>query len=152
MYLPTDKRLNIGKKFIDSKYFRTKFKKFFLISFTDMEWLNGPEAPGNMEVDIGFVSRMEIISSSPSLKSKLFSADKSLIKPISNEMYQTLLNQIKWKEQIDLSECFSLLEKSFYPFKQITYYNFLDAFKEASRLNKLVHFILLWGALDDQSC
>lgn len=129
MYLPTDKRLNI-----------------------DMEWLNGPEAPGNMEVDIGFVSRMEIISSSPSLKSNLFSADKSLIKPISNEMYQTLLNQIKWKEQIDLSECFSLLEKSFYPFKQITYYNFLDAFKEASRLNKLVHFILLWGALDDQSC
>ena len=117
-----------------------------------MEWLNGPEAAENMEVDIGFVSRMEIISSSPSLGSNLFSADKSLIKPISNEIYQTLLNQIKWKEELDFSQSYSLLEKSFYPFKKITYYKFLDAFREASRMNKLVHFILLWGALDDQSC
>ena len=117
-----------------------------------MEWLNGSEASEKMEVDIGYVSRMEITSSSPSLKSNLFAAGQLHIKPISNEIYQSFLDQIKWKEEIDLHESFVQLEKSFYPFKKITYHKFLDAFREAERLNKLVHFILLWGALDDQSC
>lgn len=35
---------------------------------------------------------------------------------------------------------------------QIVYYNFTDAFEVAKKENRLVHHILLWGALDDQSC
>lgn len=35
---------------------------------------------------------------------------------------------------------------------QIVYYNFTDAFEVAKKENRLVHHIILWGALDDQSC
>lgn len=35
---------------------------------------------------------------------------------------------------------------------QVSYLPFSEAFKRAEAENKLVHSILLWGALDDQSC
>lgn len=35
---------------------------------------------------------------------------------------------------------------------QIVYHNFTDAFEVAKKERRLVHHILLWGALDDQSC
>ena len=35
---------------------------------------------------------------------------------------------------------------------QVPYYNFTDAFHIARAEHKLVHSIMLWGALDDQSC
>lgn len=131
LHLPNEKKLNI-----------------------DMEWLNGPEKSESVEVDIGYVARMELISSAPSLKKSL--SDKQNVspymQPISNELYENLLSSIKWDEEISLEEAYTNLEKSFFPFKKVKYYKFLDAFREAEKLNKLVHFILLWGALDDQSC
>ncbi|RMZ96409.1 seleno N [Brachionus plicatilis] len=137
MYLPNQKRLNI-----------------------DMEWLN--EMNENMEVDIGYVNRMEIVSSIPSIKSianhtengkvmKIKVSD-SLMKPMNQNRYEKMINLIKWEEEIESSEALSLLEKAFYPFKKISYYPFLESLKKAQELNKFVHFILLWGALDDQSC
>jgi len=39
-----------------------------------------------------------------------------------------------------------------YTLSQVKYHGFLDAFKIAKEQDKLVHFIMLWGALDDQSC
>lgn len=41
---------------------------------------------------------------------------------------------------------------SSYLLLQIVYYNFTEAFEVAKKENRLVHHILLWGALDDQSC
>ena len=35
---------------------------------------------------------------------------------------------------------------------QVKYYNFTETFEAARQEDKLVHAILLWGALDDQSC
>lgn len=35
---------------------------------------------------------------------------------------------------------------------QVNYLPFTEAFDRAKTENKLVHSILLWGALDDQSC
>lgn len=35
---------------------------------------------------------------------------------------------------------------------QVAYLPFQDAINQAKVKNKLVHHILLWGALDDQSC
>ena len=35
---------------------------------------------------------------------------------------------------------------------QVPYYNFTQVFAEAEKQQKPVHSILLWGALDDQSC
>lgn len=153
MYLPNQKRLNIGK---NSIFFSQKI--FYFVK--DMEWLN--EMNENMEVDIGYVNRMEIVSSMPSLKSvanhtendkvmKIKVSD-SLMKPMNQNRYEKMINLIKWEEEIESSEALSLLEKAFYPFKKITYYPFLESLKKAQELNKFVHFILLWGALDDQSC
>ncbi|CAF1003983.1 unnamed protein product [Brachionus calyciflorus] len=137
LYLPNSKKLNI-----------------------DMEWLN--DMNENMEVDIGFVNRMEIVASMSSLKSTRdhqesdkvtrLRVSETFIKPINQERYENMLKMMKWDEEMSESDALIELEKSFYPFKQITYYPFLDAFKKAQSLNKLVHYILLWGALDDQSC
>ena len=44
------------------------------------------------------------------------------------------------------------LIKIFYWLFQVKYHSYLDAFKVAKAEDKLVHFIMLWGALDDQSC
>ena len=38
------------------------------------------------------------------------------------------------------------------PAVQIPYLYFTDAMDLAREQGKLVHFVLLWGALDDQSC
>ena len=51
-----------------------------------------------------------------------------------------------------MQEAESILERTFYPFKEIPYLPFTDAFDKALEENKPVHHILLWGALDDQSC
>lgn len=32
------------------------------------------------------------------------------------------------------------------------YYNYTEAYDVAAEENKLIHSIILWGALDDQSC
>jgi len=121
-----------------------------------MEWHN--QESDNMEVDIGFVSKMEVMSSMPSMKSTILdegtkrSISQQMIKPLFENIYNDLIERIKWDEQIEMKEAFVKLEQSFFPFKQVTYYPFLEALKKARELNKYVHFILLWGALDDQSC
>jgi selenoprotein N len=74
------------------------------------------------------------------------------MRPIAHDLYKNLLNQIKWDEEIDMQDALDSLEKSFFPFKEVKYYPFLDAFKQAQTNNRLVHCMLLWGALDDQSC
>ena len=53
--------------------------------------------------------------------------------------------------------CHNLMLKSFFIWSyglsfQVKYYNFTDAVRLADKENKLIHCILLWGALDDQSC
>lgn len=126
MYVPTDKRLNI-----------------------DMEWLNGPETDENMEVDIGFIPQMEIQITSPSKKVPKDIQEKEL--PEDKNMAKNVQN-MKWKKEISMYDAERSLEIAFYPFKKIVYYNFTDAFEVAKKENRLVHHILLWGALDDQSC
>ena len=89
-----------------------------------MEWHN--QENENMEVDIGYVSKMEIISSMPSIKSYHIdqegnkrSTKNQFIKPLFENAYETLVNRIKWDEEIDINEANSILEKSFYPFKEV---------------------------------
>lgn len=98
---------------------------------------------GNMEVDIGFLPQMELQSRMPSA--------------LSNEQ-QTDVNasaagdNIKWDKEISFEEAHVALEEKFYGFKKVPYLRFMDAINQANAENKLVHHILLWGALDDQSC
>jgi hypothetical protein len=61
-------------------------------------------------------------------------------------------DQVEWEQAIPLEEARELLKKAMYPFKKVTYRPFLEALEEAGLRGKLVHSVLLWGALDDQSC
>ena len=122
-----------------------------------MEWHNDEKE--NMEVEIGYVSKLEVMSSMPSMKSYLHDNEgvkrtitNQFLKPMFENTYQALINKIKWDEEMDSKEADVKLEQAFFPFKQVTYYPFLEAFRKAEQMNKIVHFILLWGALDDQSC
>ena len=98
----------------------------------DMEWFTSLER--NMDVDLGFQSRMELISSAPSNKlafedfeSMFPKTSPSYSKPInqiSNDSYQLLINGIKWEEEIPLEKAFENLEKSFLRFKEVNFYCF----------------------------
>lgn len=99
----------------------------------------------------------------------------------SSEPIQFVFEDIHWTSQITREEATRRLEVTFYPFKkvnivnaivssafrisaavtqqllsfhpsQVSYLPFSEAFERAEAENKLVHSILLWGALDDQSC
>ncbi len=111
----------------------------------DMEWLNSDINEGNMEVDIGYIPRMEIIlSEKSSVLSDGFLTD---FKP---ELvgHEVSIENITWTEEVSIQRGYDELEKTFYPFKKVKYHSFLEAFKEAAKASKLVHFIMLWGALD----
>jgi hypothetical protein len=103
----------------------------------DMEWLTKPDGETN-QVDIGYIPKMELFSDGPSkLETTLSAVEEG--KPV-------------WIEEISLAEADSILEQAFFPFKQVPYLPFAEAFDLASEQQKPVHHILLWGALDDQSC
>jgi len=84
----------------------------------------------NMEVDISYAPRMEILSSMPSIKTTFTESDSNgnevqrsikneFMKPMFHQNYKNIVNSIKWDEEISLEEADSLLEKSFYPFKEV---------------------------------
>lgn len=88
-----------------------------------------------------------------------------------------VFEDIHWTSEISHREAARRLDVTFYPFKkvntqrllstqltstqeitlfsalfQVSYLPFSEAFERAEAESKLVHSILLWGALDDQSC
>lgn len=103
----------------------------------DMEWLvqhevrsdSDTEGRTEMEVDIGFLPQLELQSKTPP--------------SVSN---------IKWDKEISFDDAYKALEEKFYGFRKVPYVPFKDAISQAKMENKLIHHILLWGALDDQSC
>ena len=60
--------------------------------------------------------------------------------------------EINWTSQVAKEDVLKQLEKIFYPFKKVPYHRFNETFLVAGKQDKLVHHILLWGSLDDQSC
>lgn len=108
----------------------------------DMEWLNGP-LETDMEVDIGFMNQMELKSTGPSLLG--VSLDEVRISADMNL-------DIKWDNEITFQSAAKIVEREFYMFKMVDYLNFSQVWPEAQMQQKPVHSILLWGALDDQSC
>ena len=101
----------------------------------DMEWITDVQTAASMQVDIGFLPQMEIKLMAP-----------------TNEDLEKKVQGIKWTKEVSQTEARRKLEIKMYPFKQVPYYNFTDSFEKAHKDQKLVHSILLWGALDDQSC
>ncbi|KAK3598667.1 hypothetical protein CHS0354_020428 [Potamilus streckersoni] len=129
MYVPNDRKLNV-----------------------DMEWLNGPKESENMEVDIGYMPEMTLNITGVSIK---LGPDNQYIRDIPIPQDPRLLQKVKdlkWSKEITQQEAQKKLEIYLYPFKKVPYYNFTTAIDKARDENKLIHSILLWGALDDQSC
>lgn len=127
LYVPTEKRLNV-----------------------DMEWLIGPKEYENMEVDIGHMGRMELKATRSSIY--VYDGGKDYTTTYIPSVEEKVLENIIWDKQITVQQAERELEVKMYPFKKVTYYNFTEAYYMAQKLNKPVHSILLWGALDDQSC
>lgn len=119
-----------------------------------MEWLYGASESSNMEVDIGYIPQMELEATGPSIPSVILDEDGNMIdsRLPSGEPLQFVFEEIKWQQELSWEEAARRLEVAMYPFKKVTYLPFTEAFDQAKAKNKLVHSILLWGALDDQSC
>ncbi|CAL9686536.1 unnamed protein product [Knipowitschia caucasica] len=120
----------------------------------DMEWLYGSSESSNMEVDIGYLPQMELLSSGPSTPSVIFDEEGNILdsKESSQEPIQFVFEDIVWSSEISHEDTVRRMEVTYYPFKKVDYLPFSEAFTRAEAENKLVHSILLWGALDDQSC
>uniref|UniRef100_A0A8C6GAW3 Selenoprotein N n=1 Tax=Mus spicilegus TaxID=10103 RepID=A0A8C6GAW3_MUSSI len=120
----------------------------------DMEWLYGASETSNMEVDIGYVPQMELEAVGPSVPSVILDEDGNMIdsRLPSGEPLQFVFEEIKWHQELSWEEAARRLEVAMYPFKKVNYLPFTEAFDRARAEKKLVHSILLWGALDDQSC
>lgn len=131
LYVPNDKSLNV-----------------------DMEWLYGSSESSSMEVDIGYLPQMELRAAGPSTPSVIYDEQGNVIDSsvVGGEPIQFVFEEIHWSAEISREEAANRLEVTFYPFKKVPYLPFPEAFSRAESERKLVHSILLWGALDDQSC
>uniref|UniRef100_A0A8D0B2G9 EF-hand domain-containing protein n=1 Tax=Salvator merianae TaxID=96440 RepID=A0A8D0B2G9_SALMN len=120
----------------------------------DMEWLYGALENSNMEVDIGYLPQMELESLRPSVPSVIYDENGNVIdsRDPEGEPIQFIFEEITWQREISWEEAVSRIEVAMYPFKKVSYLPFTEAFDRAKSESKLVHSILLWGALDDQSC
>ncbi|MEQ2290997.1 hypothetical protein AMECASPLE_008811 [Ameca splendens] len=120
----------------------------------DMEWLYGASESSNMEVDIGYLPQLELQSVGPSTPSVIVDEEGNVIdsQDGSSEPIQFIFEEIHWTSEMSQEEAFHRMEVTFYPFKKVPYLPFAEAFERAEAEQKLVHSILLWGALDDQSC
>lgn len=131
LYVPNDRSLNV-----------------------DMEWLYGASESSNMEVDIGYLPQLELQSRSPSTPTVIVDEKGNIIdhQSYGSEPVQFVFEEIHWTSELSHEEAARRMEVSFYPFKKVSYLPFSEAFERADAEKKLVHSILLWGALDDQSC
>uniref|UniRef100_L7LWB3 Putative selenoprotein n n=1 Tax=Rhipicephalus pulchellus TaxID=72859 RepID=L7LWB3_RHIPC len=100
----------------------------------DLEWLAQQHNSDvqRTEVDIGKVAEMALRLDSPSGQSaKIHSSS------------------ISYNEE---DEVLRKLHQMFFPFLKVPYHNLSAAAAEAKQHKKLVHSIITWGPLDDQSC
>ncbi|KAK7104887.1 hypothetical protein V1264_019532 [Littorina saxatilis] len=114
----------------------------------DMEWImEGGE--GGMEVDIGYMPQMEWMMDAESHLPLPEEEDQSLKPDFPSPQTPA---EMQWSSEAPRLECLRMIEKAFYPFKQVTYHNLTEAFKLSKKEDKPMHAVFLWGALDDQSC
>lgn len=100
-----------------------------------MEWLTGSQEAGNMEVDIGYMPQMELLSTTESVPAFQDGVDRrdSYISTHEDESETNVI----WKEEISVAEAERLLEVEMYPFKQV------NKFETFMVLVKLVFVLLL---------
>uniref|UniRef100_F6U275 Selenoprotein N n=1 Tax=Monodelphis domestica TaxID=13616 RepID=F6U275_MONDO len=120
----------------------------------EMEWLYKDEENGSfssdLDMDTGYLPQMELESWGPSIPTEIYQKGKIIYRRLCEQSRQ--FEDIVWQQAISWEKAVQQLEVAMYPFLEVTYLPFAEAFKQAKAENKLVHFILLWGSLDDQSC
>ncbi|KAG8194591.1 hypothetical protein JTE90_013327 [Oedothorax gibbosus] len=125
-------RLIINKDGTVVKFFALKVPDTKLN--VDMEWFSG-RTEDDMEVDIGYIPEMSLISSEISV-------------PGDNERgANETLSSLQWTYEISMEDAIETLERQFFPFKKVKYYKFPEAFFKASDESKLVHGLILWDLL-----
>uniref|UniRef100_A0A7N4NTT8 EF-hand domain-containing protein n=1 Tax=Sarcophilus harrisii TaxID=9305 RepID=A0A7N4NTT8_SARHA len=129
LFVPNERSLNVG-----------------------LQWLHGPLL--NPHVDLGYLPQMKLEASGPSMPSsiqdeKSNETDSCLS---SKEAVQFKMEDIVWQQELSREEAAQQLERAMYDFKKVQYLPFTKAFDRARTEKKLVHSVILWGALDDQSC
>lgn len=83
-----------------------------------MEWMNGPSEVENMEVDIGYMPKMELHAPNPSSQVTIYSESGEVLYEPSNQQEMSS-GTIQWDEEISMEEALVLLEKEMYPFKKV---------------------------------
>jgi hypothetical protein len=88
-----------------------------------MEWLTSRGgASASMEVDIGYMSRMELRSAAPSVnRNETGISSDQLLTPVSDKLYANLLASFQWTgdDAMNEKEALDSLERKFYPFKEV---------------------------------
>jgi hypothetical protein len=91
-----------------------------------MEWLtNSGSTSSSMQVDIGYMPRMELRSAAPSVNmSETGITSEQLLSTMNDVLYQQLLNSFPWTTDTFMNEqdTLSLLERTFYPFKEVKHF------------------------------
>ena len=82
-----------------------------------MEWLNGPKEQDNMEVDIGFMDRMELQATRSSIH--VHSDGKDFTETYIPTENEDMVKNIVWKEQISQKNASGKMEVKMYPFKKV---------------------------------
>ncbi|XP_027720731.1 selenoprotein N-like [Vombatus ursinus] len=122
----------------------------------EMEWLYQYEENGNssseLDMDIGYLSQMELESWGPSVLTEIHKKGKITYRRPCDQSSQLVLEDIVWQQEISWEKAAWQLGVAMYPFLKVTYLPLIKAFEQARTENKLVHSIVLWGSLDDQSC
>ncbi|XP_036599636.1 selenoprotein N-like [Trichosurus vulpecula] len=122
----------------------------------EMEWLYQYEENGTssseLDMDIGYLPQMELESWGPSASTEIHKNGKITYRRLCEQSSQFVFEDIVWQQEISWEKAARQLEIAMYPFLKVTYLPLVKAFERARTENKLVHSIVLWGSLDDQSC
>ena len=80
--------------------------------------MNGPNEVEHMEVDIGFMPKMELNAPNPSSQVTIYSESGDVLYEPSNQQ-DTSSGTIVWDEEISMEDALRLLEMEMYPFKKV---------------------------------
>lgn len=84
----------------------------------DMEWLKS-DSENSMEVDIGRMSEMGLVATSPSRPATWDGYDlRSSVKPLTSPPEEAL-EGLSWTKEVQVDACESAMERVFYPFKAV---------------------------------
>lgn len=61
-------------------------------------------------------------------------------------------SDVAWSYEMETEEARQVLDRAFFPFLNVPYHNLTTAAALAQQKQKMVHSVVLWGNMDDQSC